>query len=45
MSSLLKLIEESLAVEIWSTESGRTLLLISGVHLKAKKHWNDGLSF
>ena len=37
MSSLLKLIEESLAVEIWSTESGRTLLLISGVHLKAKK--------
>ena len=31
MSTMLKLIEESLAVEIQSTESGRTLSLISGV--------------
>ena len=36
MSALLKLIEESLAVEIESTESGRTPLLISGAHSEAK---------
>ena len=35
MSTLLKLIEESFAVEILSTESGRTLLLIQ---LEAKMH-------